>query len=232
MNFLLLWLLVGSGAVLYAVLDTSASGAYQSIEALSREQWRWGSLLRGLHRYAADAMVLVVLAHVVREWMLGRFRSFRAASWLTGVPLLLLLFVSAIGGFWLNWDRLGQFSSTANAEWLDAGVWSVVSCAAPEPRAGVSDACAGHRYRPDFADPRRDSAGAQPGSGRSRHRSRNAELRLVAAVHSSADSGHFGSDGVGPAGIFHRAVAGPALVGRLARARAAGGASRCYGRRG
>ncbi|AVO40952.1 methyl-viologen-reducing hydrogenase subunit delta [Simplicispira suum] len=118
--FLLLWLLVVSGAVLYAVLDTSASGAYQSIEMLSREPRRWGSLLRGLHRYAADAMVLVVLAHVVREWMLGRFRSFRAASWLTGVPLLLLLFVSAIGGFWLNWDRLGQFSATATAEWLDA----------------------------------------------------------------------------------------------------------------
>ncbi|MFZ1501147.1 MAG: cytochrome b N-terminal domain-containing protein [Giesbergeria sp.] len=120
LGFLLLWLLVGSGAVLYAVLDTSASGAYQSIEALTREPRRWGSLLRGLHRYAADAMVLVVLAHVVREWMLGRFRSFRAASWLTGVPLLLLLFVSAIGGFWLNWDRLGQFSATATAEWLDA----------------------------------------------------------------------------------------------------------------
>jgi ferredoxin len=120
LGFLLLWLLVGTGAVLYAVLDTSATGAYPSIEALSREPRRWGSLLRGLHRYAADAMVLVVLAHLLREWMLGRFRGFRAASWLTGVPLLLLMFVSAIGGFWLNWDRLGQFSATATAEWLDA----------------------------------------------------------------------------------------------------------------
>lgn len=120
LGFWLLWLLVGSGAVLYAVLDTSASGAYQSIEALSREPRQWGSLLRGLHRYSADAIVLVVLAHVVREWMLGRFRSFRTASWLTGVPLLPLLFVCAIGGFWLNWDRLGQFSATATAEWLDA----------------------------------------------------------------------------------------------------------------
>ncbi len=119
LGFWLLWLLVFSGVILYAVLDTSASGAYQSIDALSREPRQWGSLLRGLHRYSADAMVVVVLAHVLREWMLGRFRSFRAASWLTGVPLLPLLFVSAIGGFWLNWDRLGQFSATATAEWLD-----------------------------------------------------------------------------------------------------------------
>lgn len=120
LGFWLLWLLVGSGAVLYAVLDTSASGAYRSIDMLSREPRQWGSLLRGLHRYSADAMVLAVLAHVAREWMLGRFRSFRAPSWLTGVPLLPLLFVCAIGGFWLNWDRLGQFSATATAEWLDA----------------------------------------------------------------------------------------------------------------
>lgn len=120
LGFWLLWLLVGSGAVLYAVLDTSASGAYPSINMLSREPRQWGSLLRGLHRYSADAMVVVVLAHVVREWMLGRFRSFRAPSWLTGVPLLPLMFVCAIGGFWLNWDRLGQFSATATAEWLDA----------------------------------------------------------------------------------------------------------------
>lgn len=120
LGFWLLWLLVGSGVVLYAVLDTSASGAYPSIDALSHEPRQWGSLLRGLHRYSADALIVVVLAHMVREWMLGRFRSYRAASWLTGVPLLPLLFVCAIGGFWLNWDRLGQFSATATAEWLDA----------------------------------------------------------------------------------------------------------------
>ena len=31
-----------------------------------------------------------------------------------------LAFVCGIGGFWLNWDRLGQFSAVATAEWLDA----------------------------------------------------------------------------------------------------------------
>ena len=30
------------------------------------------------------------------------------------------VFVAAIGGFWLNWDQLGQFSAIATAEWLDA----------------------------------------------------------------------------------------------------------------
>ena len=118
--FLLLWLLVISGAVLYVVLDTSAQGAYRSIDELSRGRGSAGSLLRGLHRYAADGFVAVSLAHLAREWLLGRFNGFRRFSWLTGVPLLPLAYACAIGGFWLNWDRLGQFSAVATAEWLDA----------------------------------------------------------------------------------------------------------------
>ncbi|HJV63729.1 MAG TPA: cytochrome b N-terminal domain-containing protein, partial [Albitalea sp.] len=118
--FLLFWLLAASGIVLYIVLDTSAQGAYRSIDALSRTPGSFGSALRGLHRYAADAFVLVTLLHLLREWTLGRFAGFRRFSWLTGVPLVVFAYVCAIGGFWLNWDRLGQFSATATAEWLDA----------------------------------------------------------------------------------------------------------------
>jgi len=118
--FLMLWLLAGSGIVLYAMLDTTAQGAYRSIEEFSRARFGLGSLLRGLNRYAADAFIALSLAHLAREWLLGRFHGFRRFSWLTGVPLLPLAFVCGIGGFWLNWDRLGQFSAVATAEWLDA----------------------------------------------------------------------------------------------------------------
>jgi len=113
-------LLAASGVVLYIVLDTSANGAWRSIEALSRTQGSWGSLLRGLHRYAADAFAIAIGLHIVREWLHGHERSFRRFSWLTGVPLVALAAVAAIGGFWLNWDQLGQYSATATAEWIDA----------------------------------------------------------------------------------------------------------------
>lgn len=120
LGFLLFWLLAATGIVLYAVLDTSAQGAYRSIDALSREPLSAGSALRGVHRYAADAFVIVTVAHLAREWLLGRFRGYRKFSWLTGVPTLPLAFACGIGGFWLNWDRLGQFSAVATAELLDA----------------------------------------------------------------------------------------------------------------
>lgn len=119
LGFMLFWLLAISGIYLYAVLDSSAEGAYRSIDGLSRQQWYLGGVLRSLHRYAADAFIVVMLLHLLREALLGRYSGFRRFSWLTGVPLLLLAFASAIGGFWLNWDQLGQFSALATAELLD-----------------------------------------------------------------------------------------------------------------
>ncbi|WP_404302087.1 hydrogenase iron-sulfur subunit [Alicycliphilus denitrificans] len=120
LGFMLLWLLVASGSILYIVLDTSAAGAYQSIASLAEVPWMLGTALRGLHRYGADAFVLVMGMHILREWLLGRYRHWRRAIWWTGVPLVGLAFVSAVGGFWLNWDRLGQYSVVATAEWIDA----------------------------------------------------------------------------------------------------------------
>jgi ferredoxin/coenzyme F420-reducing hydrogenase delta subunit len=112
--------LLVSGIYLYAVFDTSVDGAWKSIDSLSREQPFPGGWLRSLHRYAADAFVLVTLLHLLREWMLGRYTRFRRVTWLTGIPLLLFLYISGIGGFWLNWDRLGQYSALASAELIDA----------------------------------------------------------------------------------------------------------------
>ncbi|MGZ5713902.1 MAG: cytochrome b N-terminal domain-containing protein, partial [Caldimonas sp.] len=120
LGFLFFWWLVASGIYLYAALDTSAAGAYESIARLARQPWYVGGWLRSAHRYAADGFVVVMVLHLLREWSLGRFRAFRRHSWWTGVPLLLFAFASGIGGFWLHWDQLGQFSAEATAEWLDA----------------------------------------------------------------------------------------------------------------
>jgi len=119
LGFLFFWLIAASGIYLYAVLDTSATEAYPSIDRLSREQWYLGGVLRSVHRYTTDGFIVVMFAHLLREWLYGRYRGFRRYSWLTGVPLLVFAFVCAVGGFWLNWDQLGQFSAQATAEWLD-----------------------------------------------------------------------------------------------------------------
>ncbi len=119
-GFMAFWLLVASGVVLFIVFDTSVAGAWRSIDALSQLPWGLGRLLRGLHRYSADVLVIVMALHLLREWLHGHAQGFRRFHWLTGVPLIGFVFVSAIGGFWINWDQLGQYSANATAEWLDA----------------------------------------------------------------------------------------------------------------
>jgi coenzyme F420-reducing hydrogenase delta subunit/ferredoxin len=114
-----LWILVATGLYLYTVLDTSIDGVYSSIGWLSREQWYLGGVLRSLHRYASDAFVLVMMLHLLREWAYGRYHGFRLYSWVTGVPLIWLAYISGIGGYWITWDRLAQFSAVATTELLD-----------------------------------------------------------------------------------------------------------------
>lgn len=119
-GFLALWLLLTTGIVAYALFDTSVQGAWRSVEGQVHLPLGLGHLLRGVHHYAADLLAVVIALHIAREWLHGHERGVRRFHWLTGVPLLAFSAASAIGGFWLGWDRLGQYSAQATAEWLDA----------------------------------------------------------------------------------------------------------------
>ena len=116
-----------TGIYLYAVFDTSVAGAYDSGRALDAVVA--GRLLRGLHRYSADAFVAFTALHLLREAVRGHFRFYRAWSWLSGVALLPLAWVAGITGFWLAWDERALFSVAATAEWLAAWPWHVASFA-------------------------------------------------------------------------------------------------------
>jgi quinol-cytochrome oxidoreductase complex cytochrome b subunit/coenzyme F420-reducing hydrogenase delta subunit len=117
LGFFLFWVILGSGIYLYFAYDATATGAYRSLDELSRTPL--GALARGLHRYASDAFVVVIGLHLAREWVRGRFSGARWFPWVTGVVLIAFVYASGIGGYWLVWDELAQFSLTATAEWLD-----------------------------------------------------------------------------------------------------------------
>ncbi|HPU81279.1 cytochrome b N-terminal domain-containing protein [Accumulibacter sp.] len=119
MGLYLLWIVVGSGLYLYIVLDTGIDAVYRSIGDLALQQRYFGGILRSLHRYASDGFMLVMLLHLLREWCYGRYFGFRWYSWVTGVPLLWLAYLAGIGGYWIVWDQLAQFSAIATTELLD-----------------------------------------------------------------------------------------------------------------
>lgn len=113
------WIVVATGVYLYIFFDTGIANAYQSVEHLTHEQWYAGGVMRSLHRYASDALVVVVLLHLLREFANDRYRGKRAFAWITGVPLLWFLYACGISGYWLVWDKLAQYIAIVTTEWLD-----------------------------------------------------------------------------------------------------------------
>jgi len=120
LSYWMFWLVVISGLYVYAFYETGVQTTYASVQSLTHEQWFAGGVMRSIHRYASDAMVLTMLLHLARHFVFDRYRSFRAFSWITGVVLLWLVYASGINGYMLPWDRMAQFVTTATAEWLDA----------------------------------------------------------------------------------------------------------------
>ena len=119
LGFFFFWIIGISGLYLFTVLDTSINGVYNSIQEFTLEEWFLGGVLRSLHRYASDGFVVVMFLHLLREWAYDRYTGFRWYSWVTGVPLIWLVYISGIGGYWMVWDRMAQFSAIASAELLD-----------------------------------------------------------------------------------------------------------------
>ena len=114
------WITVVSGVYLFIFFDTGINQAYESLEYITNVQWYAGGIMRSLHRYASDALIIVMLLHLLREYVMGRLRGARWFSWVTGVPLLWLVFACGISGYWMVWDVLAQYIAIASTEWLDA----------------------------------------------------------------------------------------------------------------
>jgi NAD(P)H-flavin reductase/ferredoxin len=118
-SFFLFWVVGVSGLYLYAFFETGVAEAYSSVQALTHGQWFAGGIMRSIHRYASDAMVITMLIHMVRHFAFEHYRGFRWFSWFTGVALIWLVYTSGINGYMLPWDKLAQFVIVASFEWVD-----------------------------------------------------------------------------------------------------------------
>lgn len=119
LSFFFYWVVAVSGIFLYAFFDTSVTKAYPSVEYITHQQWYLAGVMRSLHRYGSDAMVVTTALHMLREFVTDRYRGVRWFTWFTGVPILWFLYMSGISGYWLVWDQLAQYVAIASMEWLD-----------------------------------------------------------------------------------------------------------------
>jgi ferredoxin/coenzyme F420-reducing hydrogenase delta subunit len=119
LGFFFYWIITASGIYIYIFFDTGVLNVWESIEYMTHDQWYLAGVMRSFHRYASDALVVVVLMHLLREFARDRYRGVRWFSWVTGVPVLIMIYIAGISGYWLVWDRLAQYVAIVSTEWLD-----------------------------------------------------------------------------------------------------------------
>jgi quinol-cytochrome oxidoreductase complex cytochrome b subunit/coenzyme F420-reducing hydrogenase delta subunit len=119
LGFFFFWIVAVSGIYLFIFFDTGIERAYESVEHVTKDYWYHAGVMRSLHRYASDLMVVMVVVHMLREFAYDHYRGVRWFSWLTGLPIIWLLYISGITGYWLVWDKLAHYVALVTSELLD-----------------------------------------------------------------------------------------------------------------
>ncbi len=103
---------------LYLVFFYRLGEPYESVVDIHNQVWM-GRWIRTLHRYASDATVVAVTVHIVRMMAMGRSWGPRTFAWITGVILLVFLFISGWTGYVMVWDEAAQAIAVAGARLFD-----------------------------------------------------------------------------------------------------------------
>ena len=101
---------VVTGIVLATFYSPSPEHAYNSIEYI-QHQVASGALLRGIHHWAASAMVILVLAHMIRVFSMGAYKYPREANWLLGAGLFVVVLGFSFTGYLLPWDQKAYWAT-------------------------------------------------------------------------------------------------------------------------
>ncbi len=89
----------------------SATEAYNRMLDL-RSSVDFGFVLRNVHKWAAELMVVFVVLHMARVFFTGAYKPPREFNWVIGVILLLLTLGLSFTGYLLPWDQLAFWAIT------------------------------------------------------------------------------------------------------------------------
>lgn len=112
-----MWALFGSGVYLFLFYKIGAP--YESVKTITEGQWHIGNVLRAVHRYSADGLVVFGLLHLVRELVKGRFRHFRWLPWVSGAITMFVIWATGVIGYWMIWDERSQLIAEMTSKLLD-----------------------------------------------------------------------------------------------------------------
>lgn len=110
LGFLFL-IMIFTGVILMIYYTPSVETAYQSVKNIVYIV-PGGRIIRNMHRWASQGMVIVVFLHLVRVFYTGSYLGSRSLNWVIGVVLLIITLLSNFSGYLLPWDQLAYWAVT------------------------------------------------------------------------------------------------------------------------
>jgi hypothetical protein len=104
-----------TGILLAFYYKPTPEAAYQSILYIENEV-NFGAAIRSIHHWAANAMIILVVAHMIRVFIHGAFKPPRELNWVSGVLLFLLTLGFGFTGYLLPWDQRAYWATTVGTE--------------------------------------------------------------------------------------------------------------------
>ena len=117
LSALLMTVLALTGVFLQMNYTPAPPQAYLDILALRSDTW-FGDLLRNLHHWSANLLVLVAVLHLLRVFFTGGHRAPRENNWIFGLLMLLLALGANFTGYLLPWDQLAFWAITVGTSIL------------------------------------------------------------------------------------------------------------------
>ena len=101
---------VVTGIALMTSYAPSEKSAWASVHYITFIQ-SGGWLVRGLHHFGAQAMVVVLAAHLAQVALFGAYKKPREVTWWLGLALFAMTLGFALTGYLLPWDQKGYWAT-------------------------------------------------------------------------------------------------------------------------
>jgi quinol-cytochrome oxidoreductase complex cytochrome b subunit len=114
----LVFVLFCTGLMLKFAYVATPENAYNSVIYIN-QQIPFGRLLRNMHRWSANGLLLIVFLHFLRVFYMRAYAMPRRFNWIIGLALFCLVIVSNFTGYLLPWDQLAYWAITISTSMLD-----------------------------------------------------------------------------------------------------------------
>jgi len=118
-SFLLYLFQLLTGILLLFYYRPTTAEAYQSVVEITN-QVPYGWLIRGIHHWGSDLMVVTVLLHMLRVYFTAAYRPPRDVTWVNGMLLLVFTLLFGFSGHLLPWNQVSYWSTTVGTEGMSA----------------------------------------------------------------------------------------------------------------